>query len=217
MNEARINRIEHAASTLDLRLSGRQLGDLSAYLDLLQRWNRTYNLTAIRDEEQMLVQHLFDSLAVIAPLRVQHTPSAASTVLDVGSGGGLPGVVIAICAPEMTVTCIDTVGKKAAFVRHVAGDLRLPNLHAVHGRVEAMRAANFDVVTARAFSTLGSFVDLTRPLLKEAGVWMALKGRVPRDEIAQLPAWIDLFHVEQLRVPDLDAERCIVWMRQRRL
>jgi 16S rRNA (guanine527-N7)-methyltransferase len=163
----------------------------------------------------MLVQHLADCLAVLAPLARQAAGKPAGRLLDVGSGGGLPGVVIATAWPEWEVTCVDAVGKKAAFVRQVAGQLRLSGLHAVHARVEALQAGPFDVVTARAFATLGELVRLTGHLLAPAGVWMAMKGQVPDDELAAVPAGVEVFHVEHLTVPGLDARRCLVWMRRR--
>ncbi|MFM7331625.1 MAG: 16S rRNA (guanine(527)-N(7))-methyltransferase RsmG, partial [Brachymonas sp.] len=138
-----------------------------------------------------------------------------ASMLDVGSGGGLPGVVLAIMLPQIQVTCVDTVGKKAAFVQQVAGELSLKNLRGVHSRVEQMQTAPFDVITSRAFASLLDFVQLTRSHLKPQGVWMALKGKQPEEEIAAVPADVSVFHVEQLAVPGLDAERCIVWMRPR--
>ena len=186
---------------------------LLSFLNLLQRWNATYNLTAVRDAEQMRVQHLNDCLAVIGPLRRQ-LPNDGR-VLDVGSGGGLPGVVMAAVCADIEVTCVDTVGKKAAFIRQAAAELALPNLRAEHARVESMRLPPFDVVTSRAFASLDEFVRLTQRLLAPDGVWMAMKGKRPDNEIKALPAKIDVFHVEQLTVPDLGAERCLVWMRLR--
>jgi 16S rRNA (guanine527-N7)-methyltransferase len=180
------------------------------YLDLLQRWNATYNLTAVRDRAAMLTQHLADCLALIEPLLRR---GITGRVLDVGSGGGLPGVVLAIMLPALDVTCVDTVGKKAAFVRQVAGALALPQLHAVHARVEALGAPGFDLITARAFASLADFVSLTRRHLAPGGVWMAMKGKIPTDEMAALTADVEVFHVEPLAVPGLDAERCLVWMR----
>jgi 16S rRNA (guanine527-N7)-methyltransferase len=125
-------------------------------------------------------------------------------------------VVLALAEPRWDVTCVDSVGKKAAFVRQVAADLALPNLHAEHARVEALRAPPFDVITARAFAALLDLVRLTRPLLAQGGVWMAMKGKRPDGEIAALPTAIDVFHVEPLVVPGLDADRCLVWMQERR-
>lgn len=195
---------------LDLPASDGQLQALGAYLDLLQRWNATYNLTAVRDRQAMLTQHLADCLAVV-PALARHR--STGRLLDVGSGGGLPGVVLAIMLPGLDVSCVDTVGKKAAFIRQVAGTLQLPNLHGVHGRVEALHLAPFDVITSRAFASLADFTALTQPLLAPQGVWMAMKGKPPAEEQAALPPSVGVFHVEQLQVPGLAAERCLVWMR----
>lgn len=192
--------------------SAQQSAALQSYLGLLQRWNSTYNLTAVRDPAEMATQHLADCLAVL-PALLRACPQGR--VLDVGSGGGLPGVVIAIMAPALDVTCVDTVGKKAAFIRQAAAALQLQNLHAAHARVEQLKAAPFDLITSRAFASLPDFVRLTHGLLAPGGVWMAMKGRVPDDEIGALPADIDVFHVEQLVVPGLEAQRCLVWMRPR--
>ena len=187
---------------------------LAAYRALLAKWNDTYNLTALRDPAQMRTQHLADCLAVVAPLR-RHAAGKPLRVLDVGSGGGLPGVVLAIVEPAWDVTCVDTVGKKAAFVRQVAAELALPNLHAEHARVEALRAARpFDLITSRAFASLPDFVRLTRPLLAPGGTWMAMKGKPPADEIAALPPGVQVQAVEPLQVPGLEAERCLVWLAQ---
>ena len=205
-------RLQNTATTLCLPLSTPQVDTLIAYLALLQRWNGTYNLTAVRDPAQMLTLHLADCLAVIGPLR-RACSNGSRRLLDVGSGGGLPGVVIAALNPAIDVTCVDTVGKKAAFVRQVAAELRLRNLHAAHARVEQLKAAPFDVVTSRAFASLADFVRLTRSHVAENGLWMAMKGKRPAEELAALPAGVDVFHVEQLLVPGLDAERCLVWMR----
>jgi 16S rRNA (guanine527-N7)-methyltransferase len=189
---------------------------LDRYLALLAQWNAAYNLTAVREPAQMRQLHLDDCLAVIEPLRRQIGGRATAHILDVGSGGGLPGVVLALAEPRWDVTCVDSVGKKAAFVRQVGADLALPNLHAEHARVEALRAPPFDVITARAFATLLDLVRLTRPLLAQGGVWMAMKGKRPDGEIAALPTDIEVFHVEPLNVPGLDADRCLVWMQERR-
>ena len=208
-------RLLGAAKQLGLALSDSEADQLLAYLVLLQRWNSTYNLTAVRDPDRMLSQHVFDCLAVMAPLRrhLAGTAAAPPRLLDVGSGGGLPGVVIAILNPAIDVSCVDTVGKKAAFVQQVAASLRLRNLHSQHARVEQLKAPPFDVITSRAFASLADFVGLTRTLLAEGGAWLAMKGKNPIDEVNALPPDINVFHVEQLQVPDLEAERCLVWMR----
>jgi 16S rRNA (guanine527-N7)-methyltransferase len=199
---------------LDIRVAQGDL--LLRFLDLLQRWNSTYNLTAVRDPVQMLTHHLADCLAIVPALRRHRSEVGAQRLLDVGSGGGLPGVVLAVLDDDLSVTCVDTVGKKAAFVRQVAAELRLHNLHAAHARVEQLVAPPFDVVTSRAFASLADFTSLTRRHLAPAAVWMAMKGKRPDDEITALPVDVDVFHVEPVVVPGLDAERCLVWMRPRR-
>lgn len=213
--------LESACTTLALNVDTAAIDRLLRYLALLQRWNSTYNLTAVREPAAMLTQHLVDCLAVLPPLKRQletHPPrSQTPRVLDVGSGGGLPGIVLAILDPALDVTCVDTVGKKAAFIRQAAGELGLRSLHAAHARVEALspavRGAGFDVITSRAFASLADFTSLTRELIAPGGMWLAMKGRAPTDEITALPRSVNVFHVEQLDVPGLDAERCIVWMR----
>ena len=204
-----------SAASLGLDLTGTQTDQLLAYLALLHRWNGVYNLTAVRDPDQMLTLHLGDCLACIPPLRRWQGGRASLRLLDVGSGAGLPGVVIAALNPAIEVTCVETVGKKAAFVQQVAAELALPNLRSEHARVEQLRAAPFGVVTSRAFASLAAFVQLTRQHLEPGGVWLAMKGKTPADEMAQLPLDVEVFHVEQLAVPGLDAERCLVWMRNK--
>jgi 16S rRNA (guanine527-N7)-methyltransferase len=201
------------AAALGLALSDEQAAKLLQYLELLQKWGKVYNLTAVRDPVEMLSHHLLDSLAIVAPLREQIAGKSAR-LLDVGSGAGLPGTVIAICCPEVQVDCLDAVAKKAAFVQQVAGTLRLPNLRGIHGRVERVSDA-YDVVSSRAFASLADFVTGSRAALAPDGVWLAMKGKRPDAEIAELGEDVDVFHVEQLAVPALDAERCIVWMRVR--
>lgn len=211
MSHPQQHRLAEGATALGLSLAPAQHAQLLAYLDLLAKWNKVYNLTAVRDPAEMLTHHLLDSLAVIAPL-LRHTQGATARVLDVGSGGGLPGVVIAICCPEMSVACVDAVAKKAAFVQQAAGVLDLSNLRGVHARVESITEP-YDVITSRAFATLADFTQWSAGSLGEDGVWMAMKGKHPTDEIAALPPSVAVFHVEQLTVPDLDAERCLIWMR----
>ena len=211
MSHPQQQRLAEGATALGLNLSAAQHAQLLAYLDLLAKWNKVYNLTAVRDPAEMLTHHMLDSLAVIAPL-VRHTQGGAARVLDVGSGGGLPGVVIAICCPEMSVACVDAVAKKAAFVQQAAGVLGLSNLRGVHARVESITEP-YDVITSRAFATLADFTQWSAGSLGEDGVWMAMKGKHPTDEMAGLPPSVAVFHVEQLTVPGLNAERCLIWMR----
>lgn len=205
------DRLSAAAAELALPLSSAQADRLLDFIELLQRWNHTYNLTAVRDPADMLTQHLFDSLAAVPPLRRE---APGRRLLDVGSGGGLPGIVWAILDPDREVTCVDSVGKKAAFVRQAALALRLGNLRSEHARVERLQAGPFDVVSSRAFASLPDFVALTRRLLKNDGIWLAMKGKVPQDEISGIGAEAEVFHVEPLKVPGLGAERCLIWMRK---
>ena len=250
---ARRGQVQAAALTLDLALDDAVLDRLMAYLQLLQRWNQVYNLTALRDPALMLSHHLVDCLAVLSALRRWAATSEAATaagygagagraapqralrILDVGSGGGLPGVVLAAVEPAWQVACVDTVAKKASFIRQVAAELRMPNLQGLHARVEnlppppAMMPADvaagrnagrpstpgYDLITSRAFASLPDFTRLSAHLLAPGGVWMAMKGKPPDDEQAALPPGVVVFHVEHLLVPGLDAQRCLVWMRHK--
>ena len=219
-------KLQKGLDDLGLVLSQDQQNQLLAYMDLIAKWTRVYNLTAVRDAGEMLTHHLLDSLAVVGPLRRElarlnrplddATPDASTNssykLLDVGSGAGLPGVVIAITCPEVVVTCVDTVAKKAAFIQQVAATLKLPNLRGLHARVETLTEP-FDVVCSRAFASLLDFTNWSQSALAGHGVWMAMKGKHPDQELAVLPQNIHVFHVEQLQVPGLDAERCIVWLR----
>ena len=211
---ARLARLQAAATTLQLPLSDRDTQRLLVYVDLLQRWNRTYNLTAVRDPDDMVVQHLFDCLAVVPPLKRALAALSDPHVLDVGSGGGLPGIIIAMLLPMVRMVCVDAVGKKAAFIRQAGVELQLTNLRAEHARVEALQAQPFDLITSRAFASLADFARLTAGHLAPSGVWVAMKGKKPDDEIAALPANVTMFHVEPLHVPELMADRCLVWMRR---
>lgn len=205
---------------LGLSLSEAQVALLLDYLALLQKWNKVYNLTAVRDPAEMMTHHLLDSLSAI-PALLRQTGGQPVRLLDVGSGGGLPGVVIAITCPQIQVSCVDTVGKKAAFIQQAAATLKLPNLRGVHARVETLRAeegGGFDVIGSRAFASLVDFVSWSRPALKPGAVWMAMKGKHPAEELLVLQntaPWAEVFHVEPLQVPGLDAERCVIWLRER--
>ena len=205
--------LQDGARALGLPLTEKQMHHLLTCLDLLAKWNKVYNLTALRDPAEMLTHHLLDSLATIAPLR-RYTKGQSVRLLDVGSGGGLPGVVIAICCPDISVTCVDAVAKKAAFIQQAAGVLGLSNLRGLHARVEKV-TEQFDVIASRAFASLPDFTAWSAGALVGQGVWMAMKGKPPHDEIAALPPSVEVFHVEPLTVPGLGAERCLVWLRQR--
>ena len=204
--------LRQGAEAMGLELTDPQATKLLAYGDLILKWNKVYNLTALRDPAQVLTHHLLDSLSIIAPL--QRQSPGATRLLDVGSGAGLPGAVIAIMRPELSVSCVDAVAKKAAFIRQVSAELGLLNLNGMHTRVESM-GGTYDVISSRAFASLADFFSGSQQLLAPGGVWMAMKGKVPHEEIAQLPAdSAEVFHVEQITVPGLDAERCVVWARK---
>jgi 16S rRNA (guanine527-N7)-methyltransferase len=208
--------LDKGLSDLSLSLNASQKLQLLAYLALIQKWTQVYNLTSVRDPAEMLTHHLLDSLAVVNPLLCQletlQLQRSGLRLLDVGSGAGLPGIVIAICCPDIMVHCVDTVAKKAAFIQQVAVNLKLSNLRGIHARVEKL-TDTYDVVSSRAFASLENFTQWSQQLMADQGVWMAMKGKHPVDEIAALPSSVKVFHVEQLEVPGLGAERCIVWMR----
>ncbi len=193
---------------------------LLTYIQQLQRWNRTYNLTALRDPDQMLVQHVFDSLSVVRPfqdfLGKGRMDAETIRIVDVGSGAGLPGVVLATACSTWNITCIDAVEKKMAFVRQMAGVLDLPNLRAMHVRVESEPPLQADIVVSRAFSSLLDFVNLAGRHVGEGGRIAAMKGKVPDEEIAMLHTQSDwkVERIESLTVPELEAQRCLVWLVQ---
>lgn len=181
---------------------------LLAYLELMAKWNRVYNLTALRNPGEWLTHHLLDSLSVLPHIR-------GPVVADVGSGAGLPGLVLAMARPDWQVVSVEAVDKKAAFQRQAAAELALTNVRIEGCRVEdVMLESGADTVVSRAFSSLTDFVSLTRHLLKAGGQWAAMKGRLPREEIAALPGDVQVSEIIELKVPGLNAERCVVLMEQ---
>ena len=245
---------------MNLALTPLDLGRLLDYLALLRRWNKVYNLTALRSSSMMVSHHLADCLAVVRPLETmltlrRQTPNSAPPktavgnsevrVVDVGSGGGLPGIVLAIAHQDWTVHCVDAVAKKTSFVRQVAVELGLKNLVPIHGRVTTppvthannpsagpanrhqpmdkpgstprppLESASYDLVISRAFASLAGFTNLTRHLLAPHGCWVAMKAHLHDEELSELAPDVEVFHVEQLAVPGLDAQRCLVWMAPR--
>ena len=182
-------------------------GKLGDYVALLDKWNRTHNLTAIRDPARMISHHLLDSLAVLP-----HLPAGTGVrAIDVGSGGGLPGIPLAIARPDLRMTLLDSKRKKIAFLEQVAIELPLANVEVVAARVEDFAPGKaFDAVISRAYSALATFVAQTRHLLAPGGQWLAMKGAHPREEIAALPANIRVVATPALRVPGVDAERHLV-------
>jgi 16S rRNA (guanine527-N7)-methyltransferase len=220
MTQSDVEVLECGLTVLGLAYHLASVAPLLAFQSLLVKWNAAINLTAVRDPAQMLVQHLLDSLSIVKPLEARLTQDAPR-ILDVGSGGGLPGVVMAILHPDWDVTCVDAVGKKVTFIRQIAAELRLSNLHGEHTRIEDLRPAPrvgrpaFDLITSRAFASLDDFTRLTAHLspAKDGSVtWAAMKGKLPTVEIEALPPAFRVFHVEQLAVPGLDAERCSIWI-----
>ncbi len=200
-------RIASGLAALGLELDAAARAKLEAYLALIAKWNRVHNLTAVRDAEQMVAVHLLDSLAVVPHV------AAAANLLDVGSGGGLPGIPIAIALPSLPVTLLDASHKKAAFLQQARAELDLANVEVVCERVEAWRPGRvFDAVVSRAFSDLADFVSQAAHLLAPHGRLIAMKGIYPFEEIAKIPASHRVASVEALRVPDLEARRHLVLM-----
>lgn len=201
--------LAQAVASLGLALDRAQQQRLLDYLALLGKWNAAYNLTAVRNPREQLVVHLFDCLAILPAMQRWLHPGAV--VADIGSGGGLPGVVIAISHPEVEVHTVDAVGKKAAFVTQVRAALGLTNLHAHHARVEALAAGrdlpSADLIVSRAFASLSDFINLTAHLRAPTGRWLAMKGALPTDELAALPSGVQLEESIVLQVPELEAQR----------
>ena len=193
---------------MDLNVSRETQDKLLTYVALLQKWNKVYNLTAVRDLTDMVTLHLLDSLSVLPYIK-------AKNLLDVGSGGGLPGIVLAICLPNLLVTTIDTVQKKTIFMQQVKGELGLSNLTVIHSRVESYQPAEkFEVIISRAFSDLTLFVQLTQHALEINGQWLAMKGLVPQQELSHLNDFInspEIAHqIIRLTVAGLLAERHLI-------
>lgn len=210
--------LDEGVATLGLDLTSEQRGKLVEYVALLGKWNAVYNLTAIRDPRQMMIQHVLDSLAILPALSAGGASTRELDVLDVGSGGGLPGTVLAVANPAWRVTLNDIVQKKSAFQTQVKGSLGLPNLSVVNGRVESLKPSidvprPFDIIVSRAFAELVDFVELSRGVLAPGGRIWAMKGVRPDEEIARLPADAEVLQIIRLNVPALDAERHLVEIR----
>ena len=187
-----------------IALSEAQRGLLLNYIELLQKWNKVHNLTAVRDPAEMVTLHLLDSLSVLPHVKVKR-------LLDVGSGAGLPGIPLAVCMPDLQVTVMDASQKKASFMRQAKAELGLGNLEVVCGRVEQYKPLQlFDAIISRAFSDLNEFVSLTRHLLIPDARWLAMKGVHPYDELAQLPEDVEVMEIVPIQVPGLNAQRHLV-------
>ena len=201
--------LQSGVEELSLVLSDYQIDNMIAYLSLLSKWNSVYNLTAIRDPKEMVRQHLLDSLSAAPAFK------DAKNILDVGAGGGLPGMMLAITYPQAKVSMIDTVSKKTAFLSQAKTELGLKNVTVHTGRVEALQVGEaFDVITSRAFSELSNFVNWSGHLLAEGGQFIAMKGVNPTQEIDSLPAGWHVDKLEALTVPGLQAERHLVFIKK---
>lgn len=199
--------LQEGLQSMGLSLTTAQQLLLLEYVALLKKWNSTYNLTALRDEHTMISHHVLDSLTLLP--YIQH----AQTLMDVGSGGGMPGIPTAICRPDLQITLLDANTKKTSFLQQAVIELGLHNVSVASGRVEAMHDKKVDVVTSRAFAELADFISLTKHLLNENGYWAAMKGVYPYEELEHVPASVMVEKVEKLAVPMLNAERHMVIMR----
>lgn len=208
-------RLAAAADALGIEVGPATTDKLFGFLELLGRWNRVFNLTSLREPEAMWVGHLLDCLAIVPALR-RHAAGHVLHVLDAGSGGGLPGVVLAIMQPSWRVVCVDASAKKASFLRQVGLHVEVANLRAVHSRVEALPdgIGPFDLVVSRAFASVRDFTQMTEHALAPGGTWVAMKARPDAAELSELSPDVELFHVEQVRVPGVEVDRCLVWMRR---
>ncbi|MDO4896370.1 MAG: 16S rRNA (guanine(527)-N(7))-methyltransferase RsmG [Moraxella sp.] len=203
------NDLKRYSGLLNLSFSEIQIHQLLSYLDNLLLWTKAYNLTAITDPKDAFIKHILDCLAVVADL--PFADKSGMSVLDVGTGAGLPSVIIAIMRPDWYVTALDSNGKKIRFIRQMVGELGLTNLTPVASRIEDFDGA-FDVITSRAFASLDDFVALAKPYLKTDGMLYAMKGKVPTDDdVVNLTDWhID---VKPIKVPELSDERCVVYLK----
>ena len=202
-------KLQSGLKEMGLDLSGEQQDKLLAYVEMLKKWNKTYNLTALRDESQIISHHLLDSLTLPPYLE------GAQTMLDVGSGGGQPGIPAAVCRPDLQITLLDANTKKTSFLQQAAIELELKNVRVVSGRVEAVQGLRADVITSRAFAELADFVNWTAHLLQDGGCWAAMKGVYPAAEIDRLPDSVCVERVDKICVPQLNAERHMVILRKK--
>ena len=200
--------LKEQAKQAGVQLSEEEANKLIAYLNLIQKWNRIHNLTALRDPAKMLSHHVVDSLAVNPYIKVKN-------LLDVGSGAGLPGIPLAIINQDMHVTLSDSNKKKSVFQQQVVIELGLSNITVVSGRVEAMEVEEkFDGIISRAFSEINLFIELTRNLLAKNGRWYAMKGVYPEQEVATLPAGVEVVSIHELNLPILEAQRHLVVLKE---
>jgi 16S rRNA (guanine527-N7)-methyltransferase len=207
-------RLRDGVRQLGLSIDGVQVNQMLTYLELLNRWNGVHSLSAWRSPSDLLLHHALDSMTLVGPLR-RYAGDRSLRILDAGSGPGFPAAVLAIMCPAWSVTAVDAVAKKIAFVRQAATESGVLNLVGLHARFQEVSKANpFDVVVSRALGSLGTLASQTRHMLAPGGVWIAQKGRPPEQEISELAQDFQVFHVEHVTVPGLDAQRCLVWMKE---
>lgn len=215
----RLKDLSQVLTALNLTAQEDQKRALLDYADLILKWNKTYNLTALNKPEEIWVQHIFDSLSVVAPLNhfIREHNISNPIVYDVGSGAGLPGVVLSVMCPHIKVTCVDAVGKKVAFIKYAAGALRLKNLNAVHQRIEAWQVQPAHIVISRAFTSLANFVTWAGQHVQLGGCLVAMKAHLSDQELTEFAtqaSW-QINRVQRLDVPRLDATRCLVWINKK--
>ena len=199
------------SAQMQIDLSEEQVEQLARYGDLLLKWNSTYNLTSITNADDVLVLHLLDSLTLVKAF--DSVVPGAATVMDVGSGGGLPAIPFATLRPDISISMVDTVKKKVLFLRQAILELKLKNAKALHTRVEKLTHEKVDVITSRAFASLRDMTEWTRHLLRDNGYWLAMKGKVPEDEIKELSDDIEVKEIIPLTVPGGDFERHLIVLR----
>ncbi|MDT8372330.1 MAG: 16S rRNA (guanine(527)-N(7))-methyltransferase RsmG [Gammaproteobacteria bacterium] len=203
MDNKLLEQLEQGCKALTLSLNDEQLHQMLAYVALLVKWNKVYNLTSVRDADQMISRHILDSLAIVPYL-------TGDSLLDVGTGAGLPGIPIAIARPDIAVTLLDTNSKKTRFLQQVKAELALTNITVVHARVEQAQLPKFAMITARAFATIEDIIDLTGRHCDDAGYLLLMKGLYPTEELSTINDQFKLVDVVKLNVPDCSAERHLV-------
>jgi 16S rRNA (guanine527-N7)-methyltransferase len=201
--------LQQGLQQMNINLTVPQQLQLLAFVELLKKWNSTYNLTALRNDQDVISHHILDSLTLLPYVE------RARGLIDVGSGGGMPGIPVAIARPDLPVALLDANSKKTSFLQQAVIELGLSNVQVITERVEAMVGEQFDVITSRAFAELNDFVTITKQLMAKDGYWAAMKGVYPYEEIERLPENVELVQVDKLSVPHLDAERHMVLVRKK--
>ncbi len=205
--EKMLQQLKQGCIALNLDVADEQLAKLIAYVKLLAKWNKSFNLTSVREPEQMVSRHILDSLAIQPYL-------TGNSLLDVGTGAGLPGIPLAIIKPEMAITLLDSNSKKTRFLQQAKAELNLDNITVVHSRVEEAELAKFDLVTARAFSTIDDIIDLAGRHCDDAGCLVLMKGVYPEEELQAVTGGFSLLDIVSLDVPGCDGQRHLVRLKK---